>query len=254
MSFAQSFNLSTLHWLTVEVSDCYRLEAAWRDVIAPLPNLSTIKFLEGDILGFISVMESPWAATAELAPGSASTSFGNIQGTPFFPVLSTIILWEVDFDPNLDREALEYAAHFALVLKRWPQTHPLRELHIESCTNFIDNDFDFLVRCAPNATVKWDGEEDEQECGRRRYVCIPSTNHIMTTGSPWRPTTLFTPNVDRVLCDSDQYNHINGSLPTVQKPLRWDGLSSAERAATRPGIRCPSNHCSKEGRGSGCSD
>ncbi|TEB39340.1 hypothetical protein FA13DRAFT_1704837 [Coprinellus micaceus] len=142
----------SLSWLTVEVSDCYCLEATWRDAIAPLPNLTTIKFLEGDILGFASVM----AAIAEPVPRSTPTSstLETIRGAPLFPALSTIIL----------REVREYAAQFALVLKRWPKMHSLREPHVGSCTNFIEDDFDFFVRCAPNVTVKWDGVEDEQEC------------------------------------------------------------------------------------------
>lgn len=160
-SFATAFDLSPIRWLKVAVGNCHCLGPAWREVIAPLPNLETIKFSAADILGFTSVMDQPWAE-AVYKEASDPERLGNAILASFFPALSSIECHDVDFDPNRDKEAREYVADFAHVFERWPKTHPLRQLHIKGCTNFISEDFDYFQQTVPNLAVEWDGVEDEQ--------------------------------------------------------------------------------------------
>jgi hypothetical protein len=158
-AFAESFNINTIQWLTIALNDdC--LGKSWK-YIAPLGSLETLYFSGGDtILGFVSSMGEKWAKSFFASTSRRSSGPGNSSGRSLFPALTTIKCRDVDFD--LDRQGLgeDNANELAKLLKRWPTANPLRELHLDLCLNFTNDDYAHLQEEAPRLTIKWDGIED----------------------------------------------------------------------------------------------
>lgn len=159
-SFAERFDVSTIHWLTIALGDASCLGGLWKDVFSPLERLETLQFIGGaTVFGFVSAMAEKWAKSIFKTTSRSSRS----SSRSFFPALSTIRCRGVDFDIDGEGLGTENAADLARLLKRWPRAHPLREIHLNVCRNFTSDDYVRIKDKSPGLTVKWDGIEDIDE-------------------------------------------------------------------------------------------